>query len=289
MSAIIREERIGDCRLIQGDCLAVMPELGRFDAVVTSPPYDGMRDYGEGFNGVDCLAVISCVSEILLTGGVCVWNVADATVNGSETGSSFRQALHAMDCGMLLHDTMIWNKCSFSAVGSLASRYAPVFEYMFIFSNGPPKTFNPIKDRINKHAGTRWYGTIREASGKLSKTTGAGEKNVARYGQRFNVWEVSPCVSNAERTGHPAQMAYDIAEGHTRSWSNLGELILDPFMGSGTTGVACVKLGRKFTGIELDPEYFDIACKRIEEAYRQPDMLIEAENVPAPVQEGFEL
>lgn len=270
-----RHERIGSCDLYQGDCLEVMPLLEPVDAVVTSPPYDNLRDYGESFEGVDCLNVIEQISAKLNQGGVCMWNVADATVNGSETGSSFRQALHAIECGLRLHDTMIWNKGSFSAVGSLQTRYAPVFEYMFIFSNGAPKTFNPIKDRPNKYAGDRWHGTIRKANGELVRATGAGKKDVASLGQRFNVWEISPCVSNVERTRHPAQMAIAVADGHIRSWTNPNDTALDPFMGSGTTLVACAKLGRKGIGIELDADYFDIACKRVEEAYRQPDLLID--------------
>jgi DNA modification methylase len=107
---IKREEVIGDCRLLLGDCLEILPTLEKVDAVVTSPPYDNLRTYGEGFNGVDLYEALRQIATRLDDGGVCMWNVADATVNGSETGSSFRQALHAMDCGLRLHDTMIYIK-----------------------------------------------------------------------------------------------------------------------------------------------------------------------------------
>jgi site-specific DNA-methyltransferase (adenine-specific) len=283
---IIKEATIGDCRLILGDCLDVMPLLGKVDMVCTSPPYDNLRDYGSGFDGVDLFRCIELVSDCLETGGVCMWNVGDATVDGSETGSSFRQALHAIQCGLNLHDTMIWNKGGFSAVGSLAVRYAPVFEYMFIFSNGRPKTFNPIKDRVNRTVGDVLSGTVRIADGSMKPMSNLGKK-IGKMGQRFNVWEITSCASIAERTGHPAQMAVAIALDHIRSWSNESETILDPFMGSGTTLVACANLGRKGIGIELDPDYFDIACKRVEEAYRQPDLFVEP---PKPaVQEGFDV
>lgn len=282
---ILREERISGQRLILGDCLDVMPILNPVDLVVTSPPYDNLREYGAGFSGVDLLAVISCIAQRLLPGGVCMWNVADQTVDGSETGSSFRQALHAMECGLRLHDTMIWDKEAFSAAGDLAHRYANVFEYMFIFSKGAPKTFNPILDRRNKYAGTPLHGTIRCADGSMKRASGVGEKSIREYGQRHNVWRQNPAKHND--TGHPAPMAYAIAADHITTWSNCGYVVADPFMGSGTTLVACHKLGRQGIGIEIDPEYFEIACKRVDEAARQPDMFVEP--VKPPVQEGFDL
>lgn len=285
MSGILKEERIGAQRLILGDCLEVMPLLGEVDGVVTSPPYDNLRDYGAGFVSVDLLAVIDVIAGLLVPGGVCMWNVADATINGSETGSSFRQALHAMKCGLRLHDTMIWDKETFSAAGDLSARYANVFEYMFIFSNGAPRVFNPIKDRQNKHAGTIINGTIRNADGTTKRMTGAGKKVIASHGQRHNVWRQAPEKHND--TGHPAPMALSIASDHIESWSNASDTILDPFMGSGTTLVACQKIGRAGIGIELDPDYFEIACKRVEEAMRQPDLFVDAPK--APEQTGFDL
>jgi len=284
MSGIIREEQIGDCRLILGDCLEVLPTLGNVDAVVTSPPYDGLRDYGDGFDGVDLFGVIERISNTLVNGGVCVWNVADASVGGSETGSSFRQALHAMDCGLRLHDTMIWDKEAFSAAGDLAHRYANVFEYMFILSKGAPRVFNPICDRRNKYAGTALHGTIRNADGSIKSVSGLGNKSIKEYGQRHNVWRQPPEKHND--TGHPAPMAYSIAFDHIHSWSQVSDTVLDPFMGSGTTGVACAKSGRKFIGIEIDPGYFDIACARIRAAYDQPDMFVAA---PAPQPEQLSI
>ena len=280
MSAIKREERIGDCRLILGDCLEVMPLLGKMDAVVTSPPYDNLREYGAGFDGVDLMRCIELVAHRLDVGGVCMWNVADATLNGSETGSSFRQALHAIDCGLRLHDTMIWVKDGGGGFGS-SKAYTQNTEYMFVFSNGAPKTVNLICDKRNLSAGFK-----KSAVGRR-KADGSHEiRNrpvSAEYSKRNNWWLIPP---QNKSNGHPAVMPEKLAADHIRTWTDPGETILEPFMGSGTTLVACAKLGRKGIGIELDPDYFEIACKRVEEAYRQPDLFIEPPK-KEPKQEGF--
>jgi site-specific DNA-methyltransferase (adenine-specific) len=265
MTAWRRHERIGDCDLYLGDCLEVMPELGRFDAVVTSPPYGNIRDYGEAFQGVDCNHVISNIASLLIDGGVCMWNTADQTINGSESGESFRQALHALDAGLRLHDTMIYCKESVSFPDS--NRYLPCFEYMFVFSKGAPKTFNPIKDRRNKWAGAKMHGTDRQKDGTTVPISQMG-KEIPRTGIRRNWWIINEAGESGNK--HPARMPYSMAYGHVETWTLPGEAVLDPFMGSGTTGVACVQLGRKFTGIELDPDYFDIACERIAKAVAEP-------------------
>lgn len=247
-----------------GDCLDRMKEIphNSVDLTVTSPPYDNLRTYNGNnifWNEDVWKDVIKNLYLRTKSGGVVVWVVGDATVKGSETGTSFKQALWAMECGFNLHDTMIWNKGCFSAVGSLSSRYAPVFEYMFVWSKGKTKTFNPIKDRKNKHGGKKASGTIRQIDGftkPMSKVTDINE-----YGQRFNIWDQSP---HRQKGGHPAPFPLSLAEDHIRSWSNTCDLVLDPFMGSGTTGVAAKNLNREFIGIELDEEYFNIAKERIE-------------------------
>lgn len=276
-----REERIGGQRLILGDCLEVMPTLGNVDAVVTSPPYDNLRHYGSSFRGLDWRSSISGISRVLVDGGVCMWNVADATINGSETGTSFRQALWAMECGLNLHDTMIYIKDNVNFPEDV--RYFSGHEYMFIFSKGAPRTFNPIMDRKNKWAGTIMHGTDRQPDGTLKQCSGNG-KEIKQIGMRFNWWRLK---NNNNPTKHPAPMPYQMAHDHIVSWTNSAETILDPFMGGGTTLVACQKLGRHGIGIEIDPDYFEIACKRVEEAARQPDLFIEP--TPKPIQEGFDL
>ncbi len=229
------------------------------DLTVTSPPYDNLRKYN-GFTW-DAEGLIEQLYRVTKPGGVVVWIVADATVNGSETGSSFRQALTFKDVGFNLHDTMIWNKCNCGSVGSL-NRYENVFEYMFILSKGKPKSANIIKDKPNKRHGEIQHGSIRQADGTVRKTTQYGKKAVAEFGRRWNVWEAFPCKSQKERL-HPAPFPEQLAKDHIISWSNPGDVVLDPFMGSGTTAVACIKTGRNYIGFEISEEYCDIAQQRI--------------------------
>jgi len=257
--------------LYLGDCLEVMRDMlsdGSVDLTVTSPPYDNLRTYNGTLNDwtpEKWQAVIRELFRVTTQGGVVVWIVADATINGSETGTSFRQALYAMDCGFRLHDTMIWNKGSFTGVGALATRYAPVFEFMFVWSKGAPATFNPLKDRKNKVAG-KLGGRLRRADGSMRQMSTAG-KDRAEYGQRFAIWDIPPVGGN--RTGHPAPFPEALARDHILSWSNPGDTVFDPFLGSGTTGKMALLEGRRFIGIERVPNYFDIARRRIEDAQRQ--------------------
>lgn len=258
--------------LLQGDCLDLMNGIpdGGVDLTVTSPPYDNLRTYNgniDQWNFEKFKDIAKELYRVTSDGGVVVWIVADATIKGSETGTSFKQALWFMECGFNLHDTMIWAKPCFTAVGTLKTRYASTFEYMFIFSKRKPKTFNPIKDRKNIHAGKRKHGTIRQRNGSTLPVSSLG-KVYADYGVRFNVWNMPPEQSNIKRC-HPAQFPERLAQDHIISWSNPGDVVLDPFMGSGTTGVACVNTDRKFIGMELDQGYFEIAEKRIAEAKKE--------------------
>jgi hypothetical protein len=204
-------------------------------------------------------------------GGVVVWNVADQTVDGSESGTSFTQALHAKACGLRLHDTMIY--CKEGVTFPDANRYHPAFEYMFVFSNGAPANFNGIKDWRNKWAGSKMHGTDRNPDGTTSKISGHG-RPVPEFGLRRNWWVIANPYTG-ETKGHPAPMPYRLASDHIETWSAPGALAIDPFMGSGTTGVAAVKLGRRFTGIEIDEGYFNIACRRIEAALKEPDFFVD--------------
>lgn len=278
---IIKEERIGGQRLILGDCLKVMPLLGKVDAVMTSPPYDGLREYGAGFNGVDCIAVIRQIATMLTDGGVCAWNVADQMINGSETGSSFRQALAAIEAGLNLHDTMIYEKAQ--AFGGSNRAYLHAFEYVFVFSRGVPRTFNPLRDRKNARPG---FESLTKAGRRKDGTLPDRHiKETSEWGKRTNIWRYGV---GGEANEHPAVMPYQLCADHLVSWSNPGDTAMDPFMGSGTTLVACQRLGRNGTGIELDPDYFAIACKRVDEATRQPDLFVAAPQTK-PVQDGFDL
>ena len=248
-----------DLRL--GDCLDVMKSLPSqsIDLTVTSPPYDNLRTYN-GYS-FDFEGIAKELYRVTKDGGVVVWVVGDATINGSETGTSFKQALYFKEIGFNLHDTMIWNKSTFTAVGALTSRYAPVFEYMFVLSKGQPKTFNPIKDRQNKTFGRTKHGTFRQEDGTTKPLSSIG-KPIAEYGQRHNIWDVSAEKSNSNRL-HPAMFPESLVHDHIISWSDESDTVLDCFLGSGTTGKVAKQLNRRFVGIEISPEYLEIASKRI--------------------------
>lgn len=254
---------MSNVNLMHGDCLERMSEIpdGSVDLVVTSPPYDNLRDY-HGYS-FEFEKIAKELNRIIKDGGVIVWVVGDATVKGSESGTSFRQALYFKDvCGLNLHDTMIWNKGCFSAVGALQTRYAPVFEYMFIFSKGKIGTFNPIKDKPNKWAGdTRKHLMNRHSDGNTKPSKGY---TLSEFGQRYNIWDIFPHRQKGPNK-HPAPFPMQLATDHIVSWSNPNDIVLDPFLGSGTTGVAALELDRRFIGIEISEIYFEIAKNRIGE------------------------
>lgn len=252
-------------KLIQGDSAEVLKTIQSesVDMVITSPPYDDLRTcYNNSF---DFLEIANQLYRIVKNGGVVVWIVSDATINGSESGTSFKQALTFKKIGFNIHDTMIWEKPVFKDPGNV--RYPNVFEYMFVFSKGKPKTFNPIKDRVNISAGRKMCGTIRNKDGSMRRMSTEGNV-INEYGLRFNVWHINPVLSNTERTRHPAQFPLQLATDHIISWSNEDDVILDPFMGSGTTGVACKNTNRNFIGIELKSEYFLMSKNRIEKTQK---------------------
>ena len=255
-------------KIICGDNVEVMRQLpdNYIDLTVTSPPYDNLRTYN-GFS-FDFEGVAKELFRITKDGGVVVWVVADATIKGSETGTSFRQALHFMDCGFNLHDTMIWSKPSFTAVGALKTRYAQTFEYMFVFSKGKIKTFNALKDRKTTSRSKDKHGMIRQKDGGFRPMSNRG-KQYGEFGIRYNVWDMPPVMSNIERKGHPAPFPEQLANDHIISWSNEGDTVLDCFMGSGTTCKMAMLAGRNYIGIDISQEYVDIANQRIAEYARQ--------------------
>lgn len=229
------------------------------DLTVTSPPYDNLRNY-EGYS-FDFNGVSEQLYRITKQGGTVVWVTGDETKNGSETGTSFKQALHFISLGFNLHDTMIWNKGGFSAVGALKTRYAPVFEYMFIFTKGKLKTFNPLKDRKNKIQNKLINKTKRQKDGSIKR----GKPYISsEYGQRFNIWECSPQRQRGDNV-HPAPFPEQIVKDHILSWSNEGDLILDPFVGSGTTPKVASDLNRRYIGFDISQKYVDMASNRLSE------------------------
>jgi site-specific DNA-methyltransferase (adenine-specific) len=235
------------------------------DLTITSPPYDNLRDYnGYSFPFEEIAKELFRVTK---EGGIVVWVVGDATINGSETGTSFKQALFFMQCGFNLHDTMIYSKTPSFPSGNGDKRYSQSFEYMFIFSKGEIKTANLLKDRKNKWGGTTSWGKTsnRKKDGSIIQR----EKiNVQEYGYRFNIWEYSTGKGNTTLDEiafmHPAMFPEKLAEDHILSWSNEGDIIYDCFGGSGTTAKMAHKWKRNWILSEISLEYCKIANKRLE-------------------------
>ena len=267
LETALQEER--QIRLMQGDCLELMKHIpgGSVDLTVTSPPYDNLRTYAGtlDWNFEIFQQVAKELYRITKDGGVVVWVVGDATIKGSETGTSFRQALYFKEIGFNLHDTMIYQKSNYMPLTH--NRYEQAFEYMFVFSKGKLKTFNPLlKD--NKSAGEKRKGTHRINGDNLRKKNSL--KSVKKQSQKSNIWIYSVgkggSTNDAIAFKHSAIFPESLANDHIISWSDENDLVFDPFMGSGTTGKMAKLNNRNFIGIEKVPEYFQIAADRIERA-----------------------
>jgi DNA modification methylase len=255
--------------IINGDSAAILKTLPEksIDLIVTSPPYDNIRDY-KGYS-LNMGEIIKELYRVTKDGGVVVWVVGDATENGSETGTSFRQALEFMAAGFKLHDTMIYEKNTSSFPAKRAgTRYTQIFEYMFVFCKGSVKTAHLICDKPNKWAGhTNWgKNTCRGTDGELKETSDI--KPVPDFSPRNNIWRYNVGKgfnsSDAESHQHPAIFPEKLAEDHILSWSNEGDVVLDPFSGSGTTAKMAKKNGRAYIGIEISSEYCSLAEQILE-------------------------
>lgn len=263
-------EQLGDAKLFTGDNVRVIKafEDDCIDLTITSPPYDNLRAYN-GFSW-DFETLAKELFRVTKLGGVVVWIVGDATIKGSESGTSFRQALFFRDvCGFNLHDTMIYSS---KKPPLTHNRYEQEFEYMFVFSKGRPKTFNALQIENSVYGKKKSFATSSAASsrevnstqgGKIGKTYIAGKRTRIKG----NIWHynVGNNCSTTDKIAfqHPAIFPEQLASDHILSWSNEGDMVLDPFMGSGTTGKMALYHNRKFIGIELSQEYVNIAKVRI--------------------------
>jgi len=261
----LSEELLGSLeinRIYQMDCLEGMKLLpdNCIDLTVTSPPYDNLRAYnGYTFDFENTAKELYRVTK---DGGVVVWVVGDATIKGSETGTSFKQALYFKDvCGFNLHDTMIYEKEKIVPLDPKNNRYYQAFEYMFVLSKGKPKTCNYIRIPC-KHAGKKAVASQRNPDGSLREDRKIKNKNhiVNDTKIKGNIWT----YANKAIKGHPAPFPEQLAEDHILSWSNEGDIVLDPFMGSGTTAKMAKINKRKYIGFEISSEYIRIANLRLE-------------------------
>lgn len=244
----------------QGDCLEVMKtfEDNSIDLTVTSPPYDNLRTYnGYTFNFEE---IAKELYRITKKGGVVVWVVGDATIKGSETGTSFRQALYFKEIGFNIHDTMIYQKNSYPFPP--VNRYYQVFEYMFVLSKGKPKTYNiqtvPTIGYKHKSSTQRQKdGTIIAMKYEMGKDT-RKDDNVWKLNVGFGKSSLDKISFN-----HPATFPEQLAQKHILSWSNEGDIVFDPFMGSGTTAKMAKLNNRNFIGSEISQEYCGIIKERV--------------------------
>lgn len=246
------------------DCLQTMSRFPSesVDMVLTSPPYDNLRSY-EGFQ-FEFEATAKELYRILKKGGVVVWVVSDSSIGGGESGTSFRQALFFQHLGFSLNDTMIYTKPNRRPRQYRATRYEQVFEFMFVLVKGrKARVFHPIEVPC-LHGGKEISFTSRDArkenrftaGGKITTKKKVQVKQTKRKG---NVWH----YVNNNQHDHPAVFPEELAFDHITSWSDVGDLVYDPFMGSGTTAVAAVRCGRNYLGSEVSEKYVLAARKRI--------------------------
>jgi len=261
--------------IIEGNCVDVMKKFdeGVIDLTITSPPYDNLRTY-KGYT-FPFEEIATELFRVTADGGIVVWVVNDATIDGSETGTSFKQALKFMEIGFKLHDTMIFQKTN-PIPQIYRKRYNGIFEYMFVFVKGKnPKTHNPIMvDCL--HAGLELNGTTYKNYSKGEQKREKLAKPVKNQKIKGNIWEyvVGKKQEDQEAKGHPAPFPCQLARDHIKSWSNQGDIVFDPMSGSGTTARVAAEMGRKYIGIDISSEYCEIARERIKNIESNPTLFI---------------
>lgn len=250
-------------KIIEGDCLEIMRQFedGSVDMVLTSPPYDNLRTY-KGYT-FPFESIAKELFRVIKGGGVLVWVVNDATINGTETGTSFKQALFFKEIGFNIHDTMIFRKRN-PVPQIYRKRYNNEFEYMFVFSKGLVSTHNPIMVPC-LHAGLELNGTTYKNYSKHEQKREKMANPVKEEKVKGNIWEyvVGKNIEDQEAKGHPAPFPCELARDHISSWTNEGDLVLDPMCGSGTTCKAALQLRRNYIGIDISHEYCKIAIERL--------------------------
>lgn len=252
-------------KITSGDSTKLLSKLedDSVDLIISSPPYDNLRAY-KGYS-FDFEKIAQESYRVLKKGGVIVWVISDATIEGSETGTSFKQALYFMSLGLNLHDTMIFKKAN-PIPQIYRKRYTNEFEYMFVFSKGVVKTHNALKIPC-LHAGLELGSTTYKNYSKGEQTRKKLANPVKAEKIKGNVWEyvVGKRKEDASAKGHPAPFPFKLALDHIQSWTNKGDVVLDPMNGSGTVSMAAKSIGRNFIGFDISEEYCELARKRMKE------------------------
>ncbi len=247
------------------NCIDTMAKMQTesVDMVLTSPPYDDLRNY----NSYDLSfeRIVKNLYRVLKNGGVIIWVIGDKTEKGSETGTSFRQALYFKENGFNIHDTMIYYKNN--PMPTTGNRYHQHFEYMFAFSKGTPKTFNPITETTKYNGLANMKNRGKEGTLNYKKIERTKEK---KAGNVF-FYSIGGGISTIDKIAykHPAIFPEKLALDQIKTWSNEGDLIYDPFMGSGTTAKIAHLLNRKWIGSEISSEYAEIANERLKKYTKQ--------------------
>ncbi len=259
-------------KIIEGNCVEVMKQFDDevIDLTVTSPPYDDLRNYNGYVFPFEHIA--KELYRVTKQGGVVVWVVNDATIEGSETGTSFKQALYFKEIGFNLHDTMIFKKVN-PIPQIYRKRYNNEFEFMFVFSKGTVKTHNPLMvDCL--HAGLELNGTTYKNFSKKIQTREKLANPVKDKKIKGNIWEyvVGKKQEDQEAKGHPAPFPCQLVRDHIFSWTNYGDIVLDPMCGSGTTARVAFEMGRNYIGIDISQEYCELARQRVKLIEMQPKL-----------------
>lgn len=253
MSAIKKEVVIGDCRLILGDSRYV--HFPNADMICCDPPY--LLTSG-GAN--DELGGKLSQSEYANTG-----DIVDCDITWDEVWQVFSNCLLGTPRAHIYCMANNRNVSKCQVAGEEAG---------FHFHNILP--WDKITATPNRWFMKNCEFTILMKKGNAFAVNDCSQKQLIRY----------PNVINAF---HPTQKPVELMANYIRQSTRVGQTVADPFMGVGTTGVAAIKEGRKFVGCEIDPDYFEIACNRIQDAYDRPDMFIQAEKQPEPKQEAMEI
>ena len=270
-------------RFYNEDCLLTMSNIenNTIDLTVTSPPYDDLRTYNSHISGnkteyngysFPFEKIAKELFRITKKGGVVVWVVGDATNKGSETGTSFRQALYFKECGFDLYDTMIYQKTG--TPFPQKTRYNQTFEYMFVFSKGKPNTFNPIMKKNITAGAVRNSRKFRNQDGEMIPSFNG--KAIKEYGIENNIWLIKNGMNKSTKDlvafEHPAIFPEELVAKHIISWTNEKDIVYDPFMGSGSTAKISIQLDRNWIGSEIDKNYFDICQKRVQNICYDPNI-----------------
>lgn len=256
-------------KIINDDCIKFMKKLpdNCIDLTVTSPPYDDLRDYENKlvWDYNTFRKVARELYRVTKNGGVVVWVIGDKTDKGNKSLTSFNHALYFQKVGFNIYDVIIYEKAGSGPPHP--KRYFNSFEYMFVMSKGKPKTVNLLKDKKNSCAGMSTFADItrREKDGTL---TNKGKKVINEYGVRTNIWRYNngKGFSSKDKISyeHPATFPEKLVEDHIKSWSNEGDIVFDPFGGSGTTAKVSIELNRQWIYVEKVEKYCDVAKRRIE-------------------------